>query len=79
MRAVLERFGDGAFDALCRGFVAAMGGSIAAANRADRRGTVFTVTLPAVPVAVVPALVPGAPAGPASGPASAPTQPRLAI
>jgi two-component system sensor histidine kinase KdpD len=32
--------------AICRGYVAAMGGRIAARNRTDRGGAVFTVTLP---------------------------------
>ena len=31
--------------AICRGFVAAMGGSLTAADRLDRPGAVFTVTL----------------------------------
>jgi len=33
--------------AICRGFVEAMGGSITAANRIDRRGAVFTLRFPA--------------------------------
>jgi two-component system sensor histidine kinase KdpD len=41
-----QRSGTGLGLAVCRGFVAAMGGTIAAANRHDRRGSVFTVTLP---------------------------------
>jgi two-component system sensor histidine kinase KdpD len=41
------RAGTGLGLAVCRGFVEAMGGSIVAANRADRTGAVFTVTLPA--------------------------------
>jgi two-component system, OmpR family, sensor histidine kinase KdpD len=41
------RAGTGLGLAVCRGFVEAMGGSIAAGNRADRSGAVFTVTLPA--------------------------------
>ncbi|MGC8469572.1 MAG: DUF4118 domain-containing protein [Acetobacteraceae bacterium] len=32
--------------AICRGFVEAMGGTITAANRADRPGAVFTIDLP---------------------------------
>ncbi|BCW87647.1 Sensor protein KdpD [Alphaproteobacteria bacterium SO-S41] len=32
--------------AICRGFMTAMGGSIAAANRTDRSGAVFTLTFP---------------------------------
>ena len=31
--------------AICRGFIAAMGGTLAAANRADRGGAIFTMTL----------------------------------
>ncbi|CAA9322556.1 MAG: Osmosensitive K+ channel histidine kinase KdpD, partial [uncultured Microvirga sp.] len=41
------RAGTGLGLAVCRGFIEAMGGSITAANRADRPGAVFTVTLPA--------------------------------
>ncbi len=41
------RAGTGLGLAVCRGFVEAMGGTIVAANRADRPGAVFTVTLPA--------------------------------
>ena len=40
------RAGTGLGLAISRGFVEAMGGSIAAANRADRLGAVFTITLP---------------------------------
>jgi len=40
------RAGTGLGLAISRGFVEAMGGSIAAANRADRPGAVFTITLP---------------------------------
>jgi two-component system sensor histidine kinase KdpD len=32
--------------AICRGFVEAMGGTIRAANRSDRRGALFGITLP---------------------------------
>jgi signal transduction histidine kinase len=32
--------------AICRGFVEAMGGTIVAANRTDRKGAVFTIELP---------------------------------
>jgi two-component system, OmpR family, sensor histidine kinase KdpD len=46
-----RRAGTGLGLAICRGFLAAMGGTITAANRKDRRGAVFTVTLP-VPAAV---------------------------
>jgi two-component system sensor histidine kinase KdpD len=41
--------GTGLGLAICRGFLAAMNGSIAAGNRTDRRGAMFTLTLPAVP------------------------------
>ncbi len=44
-----QRAGTGLGLAICRGFVEAMGGSITAANRSDRRGAVFTIRLP-VPV-----------------------------
>jgi two-component system sensor histidine kinase KdpD len=50
------RGGVGLGLAICRGFVAAMGGSIAAANRTDRSGTVFTITLPAEAVPALPEL-----------------------
>jgi two-component system sensor histidine kinase KdpD len=40
------RAGTGLGLAISRGFVEAMGGSIAAANRLDRPGAVFTITLP---------------------------------
>ena len=43
------RPGTGLGLAICRGFVESMGGSIAAGNRADRRGAVFTVSLPVAP------------------------------
>lgn len=46
-----KRAGTGLGLAICRGFVEAMGGSIAAANRTDGSGAVFTITLP-VPVDV---------------------------
>jgi two-component system sensor histidine kinase KdpD len=32
--------------AICRGFVEAMGGTIAASNRTDAKGAVFTITFP---------------------------------
>jgi len=38
--------GTGLGLAICRGFVEAMGGTIVAANRQDRRGAVFTITFP---------------------------------
>ncbi len=41
-----QRAGTGLGLAICRGFVEAMGGTIAAANRRDRRGAVFTITMP---------------------------------
>jgi two-component system sensor histidine kinase KdpD len=40
------RAGTGLGLAISRGFIEAMGGSIAAANRTDRPGAVFTITLP---------------------------------
>jgi two-component system sensor histidine kinase KdpD len=47
-----RRAGTGLGLAICRGFVEAMGGTIAAGNRQDRSGAVFTITLP-VPANVV--------------------------
>ena len=44
-----RRAGTGLGLAICRGFVEAMGGTIRAMNRTDRRGAVFAITLP-VPV-----------------------------
>ena len=41
------RAGTGLGLAICRGFVEAMGGTITAANRADRSGAVFTIRMPA--------------------------------
>jgi two-component system sensor histidine kinase KdpD len=41
-----QRAGTGLGLAVCRGFVEAMGGGIVAANRLDRRGAVFSITLP---------------------------------
>ena len=41
------RAGTGLGLAVARGFVEAMGGTLEAANRADRQGAVFTLTLPA--------------------------------
>ncbi|HET6610049.1 MAG TPA: sensor histidine kinase KdpD [Rhodopila sp.] len=46
-----RRAGTGLGLAICRGFVEAMGGTITAANRADRSGAVFTITLPVPAVA----------------------------
>jgi two-component system sensor histidine kinase KdpD len=40
------RAGTGLGLAISRGFVEAMGGSITAANRTDRSGALFTITLP---------------------------------
>jgi two-component system, OmpR family, sensor histidine kinase KdpD len=40
------RAGTGLGLSICRGFVEAMGGIISAGNRADRRGAVFTISLP---------------------------------
>jgi two-component system sensor histidine kinase KdpD len=40
------RPGTGLGLAISRGFVEAMRGTIAATNRQDRRGAVFTITLP---------------------------------
>jgi two-component system sensor histidine kinase KdpD len=45
-----QRAGTGLGLAICQGFVEAMGGTITAANRRDRPGAVFTVTLPARPL-----------------------------
>ncbi len=47
------RAGTGLGLAICRGFIEAMGGTITAANRADRRGAVFTVSLPVPPEAAL--------------------------
>ena len=41
-----QRAGTGLGLAICRGFVEAMGGTISAANRDDRKGAVFTIRLP---------------------------------
>ena len=40
------RAGTGLGLAISRGFIEAMGGTIVAANRTDRSGAVFTITLP---------------------------------
>jgi two-component system sensor histidine kinase KdpD len=42
-----KRAGTGLGLAICRGFVQAMGGTVAVGNRLDRSGAVFTVRLPA--------------------------------
>ena len=41
-----QRAGTGLGLSICKGFVEAMGGSIAAANRPDRSGAAFTITFP---------------------------------
>ena len=41
-----KRAGTGLGLAICRGFVEAMGGTVQASNRTDRRGAVLTITLP---------------------------------
>jgi two-component system, OmpR family, sensor histidine kinase KdpD len=46
-----QRAGTGLGLAIGRGFLAAMGGTVTAANRADRSGAVFTVRLPIDPAA----------------------------
>jgi two-component system, OmpR family, sensor histidine kinase KdpD len=43
------RAGTGLGLSICRGFIEAMGGTIAAENRTDRSGAVFTVSLPLMP------------------------------
>ena len=53
-----QRAGTGLGLAICRGFVEAMGGRITAANRAARKGAVFTITLPAAATATPPGTVP---------------------
>jgi len=44
-----QRAGTGLGLAICRGFAEAMGGTVAAANRIDRSGAAFTLSLPAGP------------------------------
>jgi two-component system sensor histidine kinase KdpD len=44
-----RRAGTGLGLAICRGFVEAMDGTISAANRPDRQGALFVITLP-IPV-----------------------------
>ncbi len=44
-----QRAGTGLGLAICRGFVEAMGGTITAANRTERRGAAFTIMLPVPP------------------------------
>jgi len=41
-----QRAGTGLGLAICRGFIEAQGGTIVAANRADRSGAIFTIRLP---------------------------------
>jgi len=48
------RAGTGLGLSICRGFMQAMGGSIVAANRSDRRGAVFTIRAPSAPQIVMP-------------------------
>jgi two-component system sensor histidine kinase KdpD len=43
-----QRAGTGLGLPICRGFIAAQGGTIAAANRSDRSGTIFTIRFPAL-------------------------------
>jgi two-component system, OmpR family, sensor histidine kinase KdpD len=57
-RADRQRAGTGLGLAICRGFVEAMGGRITAANRAARKGAVFTITLPAAATATPPGTLP---------------------
>lgn len=52
-----QRAGTGLGLVVCRGFIEAQGGRIVAANRRDRAGAVFTVTLP-VAAAPIPLLDP---------------------
>jgi two-component system sensor histidine kinase KdpD len=53
-----QRAGTGLGLAICRGFVEAIGGRLTVANRAGRKGAVFTITLPASSVAPPPATLP---------------------
>ena len=57
-RADRQRAGTGLGLAICRGFVEAMGGRLTAANRAARKGAVFTITLPASGAAAPPGTLP---------------------
>src|SRR5262249_38345399 len=50
-----QRAGTGLALAICRGFIEAMGGTIEAGNRVDRRGAIFSISLP---VPVQPAMLP---------------------
>jgi two-component system sensor histidine kinase KdpD len=49
-----QRAGTGLGLAICRGFVEAMGGTIVAANRTDRKGARFLITLPVPAGAALP-------------------------
>ncbi len=49
-----RRAGTGLGLAICRGFAEALGGTIAAANRTDRPGAVFTITFPRATFAATP-------------------------
>jgi two-component system sensor histidine kinase KdpD len=53
-----QRAGTGLGLAICRGFVEAIGGRLTVANRAGRKGAVFTITLPVSSVAPPPATLP---------------------
>ena len=60
-RTVFVTGGAGTINAgIAKGFAEAMGGSVSAANRLDRSGAVFTLSLPAGPAlaAVLPAALP---------------------
>jgi two-component system sensor histidine kinase KdpD len=50
-----RRVGTGLGLAICRGFVEAMDGTITASNRSDRKGAVFTITLPVPAIPPLPA------------------------
>ena len=54
-----QRAGTGLGLAVCRGFIEAMGGRITAANRQDRSGAIFTVSLPVPAAAALDAAVAG--------------------
>jgi two-component system sensor histidine kinase KdpD len=49
-----KRAGTGLGLAIARGFMEAMGGIITAANRSDRGGAVFTLTIPAKTAGAMP-------------------------
>ena len=48
-----QRAGTGLGLAISRGFISAMGGTIQAANRGDRSGAAFTITLPVGPAPII--------------------------